>query len=118
MGGVMKVKSEGKRYIKMQYPDECCPVISIKERSRPITVLSESAVVILTQGVSEKLMGAIVDGVITYPNGDEEDVYGYIIFIKGKSVVFKLLNHISLARMNEQQLWVRQHYPHFDMRMK
>lgn len=114
----MKVKSEGKRYIKMRYPDECCPVISIKDRSRPIMVLSESAVVILTQGVSEKLMGAIVDGVITYPNGDEEDVHGYIIFIKGKSVVVKLLNHISLARMNEQQLWVRQHYPHFDMRMK
>ncbi|MFA0011978.1 hypothetical protein AB4391_01330 [Vibrio lentus] len=114
----MEVKSEGKRYFKMQYPDESRPIVSIRGRSRPVTVLSESALVVLTKGVSKSRMGAMVSGVITYPNGNQDEVHGYIIFIKGKSIIVKLLKNIPIARINEQQRWVLQHYPNFDMRMK
>ncbi|MFA0156813.1 hypothetical protein [Vibrio sp. 10N.261.46.A3] len=113
------MKSEGQRYFKMQFPEESCPIITIKGRSRRVTVLSENAIVVLAKGgVSSSRMGAIVSGVVTYPNGVKDEVHGYIVFIKGKNVIVKLLQGVSMYRMNEQQVWVRQHYPDFDMRMK
>lgn len=113
----MEVKSKHKRYLKIQYPDECLPFITIKGLSRPIIILAREALVVSTKGVSKRSMGAVVKGVLTYPNGDKDDVHGYIIFIKGKTVVVKLLESISLHRINEQQLWIHQNYPDFDMRM-
>ena len=114
----MEEKSESKRYLKMRYPDECYPVIALKGHSRRVTVLSEWALVILTKGVSKKCMRAMVEGIITYPNGDKDAVHGHIVSIKDKSVVVRLLKAISTARIYEQQQWVHQHYPNFDMRMK
>ena len=116
-GGVMEVKNRHKRYLKMQYPDECRPIITINGHSRPIIILVREALVVSTKGVSKRSMGAVVKGVLTYPNGEKDDVHGYIIFIKGKTVVVKLLESISLHRINEQQLWIRQNYPDFDMSM-
>lgn len=114
----MVVKNDNKRYLKMQYPDESCPFITVKGRSRRVTVLCENALVVLTKGLSNKSLGAIINGIITFPNGHKDDIHGYVIFIKGKSIVIKLLKSIKIQRINEQQLWVRKKYPNFDMRVK
>lgn len=114
----MKKKSISQRYLKVQYPDSCCPIITVKKCSRRITVLSSGALVINTKCLSPCMMGSIVDGMITYPNGDKEKIRGYVIFIKGKSIVLKLFDSISFQRINDQIQWLRRNYPRFDPRMK